>query len=316
MNEADDRLDQALSRRLAGDGPPEGELARYRTSLEALEALRPVPPREATAVSAGRRAFLEEARQHSPGVSVRARQRPSGWISWLRKEHSPMTAIVSLVLALALAFGGAGATAYAAQDSLPTEPLYGVKLLSEQVQLALTQGPRADLDLLVGFVTERVREMTALANEGEEVPAQVHTRLQEQLQMALQYAAQLGDAEMAGALAQIRTMAENHVRTMEQARLNAPEQAGEALRQAEQTMNQARIMVEDGLEDPLTFRQRQGLNRPEAAPDQPDIDPGGGDASGNGFGPGDGTCDTCTPEPTGTGPYGPAQGGNGPGGQP
>ncbi len=221
-----------------------------------------------------------------------------------------MTTIASIVLALALAFGGVGATAYAAQDSLPAEPLYGVKLLAEQVQLALSQGPQADLDLLVGFITERVREMAALANEGEEVPAQVQTRLHEQLQLALQYAAQLGDSDMAGALAQIRTMAENQVRALEQLRLNAPEQAEDALRLAEQTMTQARNTAEGGLEDPRAFRLRQGQARPEEAPDQPDMVPGDGSGTGGGM------CDTCTPEPTGTGPYGPGQGGNGAGGQP
>jgi len=317
MSEADDRLDEALSRRLSGEGQADGELSAYRASLEALEALRPVPARDPVAATSGRRAFLEQARALRQPVSRAGRERPTGWTFLLGKERSPMTAIVSLVLALALAFGGAGATAYAAQDSLPSDPLYGVKLLSEQVQLALNGDLQGDLDLLVGFVAERVREMTALAADGDAVPERVQTRLQEQLQQALQYAAQLGDAEMAGALERIQTMAENQARTLEQARLNAPEQAGEALRLAEQTMTQARTMAEGGLDDPLTFRLRQGLSRPEDAPDQPDTAPGGsGDGSGGGFGPGDGTCDTCTPEPTGTGPYGPGQGGNGPGGQP
>lgn len=222
-----------------------------------------------------------------------------------------MTAIVSFILALLLAVGGAGATAYAAQGSLPTQPLYAVKLASEQVQLALAAEPQADLNLLVGFAAERVQEMIALAADGKAIPSQVQTRLQEQLQLALQYAAQLGDAEMAGALEHIRLMAQSQMRALEQARLNASEQGDEALRLAQQAMNQALAMAEGGLKDPLTFRLRQGLNRPEGMPDQPDTVPGGG-----GVGPGDGTCDTCTPQPTGTGPHRPGQGGYGPGGLP
>ncbi len=219
-----------------------------------------------------------------------------------------MTTIVSLLMAVVLALSGAGATAYAAQDSLPTQPLYGVKLLGEQVQLALSPQPQGDLNLLVGFVAERVREMTALAANGEAVPERVQTRLQEQVQLALQYASQLGDAEMAEALQRIREMTRNQVRTLEQTRLNAPEQAKDALRFAEQVMNQARNTAEGGLEDPLTFRQRLGVNRPETAPEQPDMAPGG-----SGPTQGEVPCDACTPQPTPAEPHGPGQGGHGPG---
>jgi hypothetical protein len=109
---------------------------------------------------------------------------------------------------------------------------------------------------------------------------------------------------MAGALAQIRTMAENQVRSLEQLRLHASVQADAALRQAEQTMTQARTMAEDGLEDPLTFRLRLGVSRPEDAPEQPEMTPS------------EGTCDNCPPEPGGEGPNGPGQQGNGQGGPP
>lgn len=280
-------------------------------ALRALESLRQVPPRNPRLAAVSRQRFLDATRALRQAVSSRPTSRPSEWKNTFLMERRPMPTIVSLLLAVALALGGAGATAYPAQDSLPTERLYGIKLMGEQVQLVITPGPQGDLDLPVGFVAERVQEMTALAARGEEVPARVQARLQEQLQLALQYAAQLGDAEMIGALAQIRAMAQNQVRTLEQARRNAPEQAEEALQRAEQVMNQVRITAEGGLEDPLTFRQRQSGNRPEEAPEQPDTAP-----RGNGNDSGSGTCDDCTPQPTGTAPHGPRQGRPGPGGPP
>jgi hypothetical protein len=310
MSENEERLDKALSDRLAGRADGGDTLSPYRASLEALEALWSTPARDPLAAAQNRQAFLHRARTLGPAVSRTSHQRRTGWIILPGKERSPMTALVSLALALALAFGGAGATAYAAQDSLPSDPLYNVKLIGEQVQLTLTRDPQGDFDLLVSFAAERIREMTALAAAGEGIPAQVQTRLQEQLQLALHYAAQLGDTEMAGALAQIRTMAENQARALEQARQNAPEQADEALRLAEQLMTRARNTAEGGLEDPLAFRLRQGSNRPEGAPAQPDSLPGGGEGSG------DGPCDDCSPEATGPGPHGSGQGGTGPGRHP
>lgn len=310
MSESEDRLDRALSDRLAGRADDGNTLASYRGTLAALEDLRRAAPRDPAAAAHGRQAFLEQAQSLRQTVSRKTRERRNGWNFLPRKERSPMTALVSLALALALAFGGAGATAYAAQDSLPSQPLYEVKLLSEQVRLALTIDLQRDLDLLAGFAAERIREMTALAAAGEVIPDRVQSRLQEQVELALHYAAQLGDSEMAGALARIRTMAENQVQAIAQARRNAPPQADEALRLAEQLMTRARNSAQDGLADPLGFRLRQGTSRPEEAPAQPDAAPGGG------YGPGGGVCDDCTPESPGPGAGGAGQGGYGPGRRP
>jgi hypothetical protein len=303
MSEQEDRVDAALARRMAGGGEAAGDLKRYQAALDGLDVLRQAPGRDPAAAEAGRAAFLEKVGQMAPPVSSAAKERRSGWTNFWRKERSPMTAIVSVALAFLLAFGGVGVTAYAAQDSLPSDPLYGVKLLAEDAQLALTGDPQADFNLLIGFVAERVHEMAALAAEDQAVPARLQTRLEQQLQQALEYAAQLGDQEMMEALTQIRLAAENHVRMLEQMRLNAPDQADDALRLAEQAMNQTRTMAEGGLEDPLTFRQRQGTNRPEDAPTQPEMQPGSS-PHGEGVGRGDGPCDNCTPQPTDRGHQG------------
>jgi hypothetical protein len=303
MTEQDDRLDAALSRYQHGDEEMPAELKPYRRALEGLEALRDLPGPDPKTVEGGRAAFLEQLGQLSPPVSAAVKERRSGWTNFRRKERSPMTAIVSVALAFLLAFGGVGVTAVAAQDSLPSDPLYGVKLLTEDAQLALAGDPQADFNLLVGFVAERIHEMAALAEDGQAVPAKLQTRLEQQLQQALAYAARLGDQEMIAALAQIRLAAENHARVLEQIRLNAPDQADEALRRAEQAMNQTRTTAEGALEDPLTFRQRQGTNRPQDAPGQPDLEPGSG-AQGEGFGPGGELCDNCSPQPTDRGRQG------------
>ena len=230
-----------------------------------------------------------------------------------------MTTLFTVLLALALAFGGVGATAHAAQGSLPTDSLYPVKLFLEDARLALTTDPQAELDLLVILASQRAAEMAALAGEGQPVPSQVALRLREHLQLALARAAELDDPALLAALEQIRLMTETQLQVMQQIRQGEPAQADDALRQAEQTLTQTRTMAEGGLADPITFRLRLGTNRPETAPDQPAVTPpaiGDGTPEPDGFGPGDGTCDDCTPQATPFGPNGPGNGPNGQGGLP
>ena len=52
-----------------------------------------------------------------------------------------------VIVTLALALGGTGITAYAAQDSLPDQPLYGVKTLTEDLQLQLNSRTKNQLSI-------------------------------------------------------------------------------------------------------------------------------------------------------------------------
>jgi hypothetical protein len=209
-------------------------------------------------------------------VSKETKSRLNKWKVFFGRERKPMSAIVSIALALMLAFGGVGTTAYAAQDSLPSEPLYPVKEFTEQFRLALTTDTEAEVQLLLDLVEERVGEMISLANTGETIPEQTQHKLHEQLRLALTQATQLGDSELAGVLQRVRTMAQDQIQTMTQALNNQPADSPcEALQLAIRTMNRVKNEAEDGLEDPATFRLRQGTNRPEDAPDQPDNEPPG-----------------------------------------
>jgi hypothetical protein len=298
MDEKKEKLDRSLLKYLEEEHEISNELHPYRETLAKLEALRDVPERDPSIETVARSAFLEQARSLSIPVSEIPNRRLKGWNTIFRKERSPMSTILGVLLALAVAFGGAGTTAYAAQDSLPNEPLYPVKQFTEEVRMALTTDTEAEVDLLLDLTQERVGEMVALTNQGLEVPEETQLRLQEHLQLAFANAAQLGDAALEGALQRIQNMAQNQIQVMQQARQNTPEGAsGEALQYAITAMNRVRQDAEDGLEDPLTFRQRHGSNRPENAPEQPENVPPGkrndaGSQSGegtNGQGYGDGT---------------------------
>lgn len=237
--------------------------------LKALEPLRDVPARGPEQVASGRAAFLEQARSMPTPVSVAPEERHRGWTIFKRKERSPMTTLLRAVLALTLILAGTGTTAVAAQASSPADALYPVKLMIEDVRLALTVEPEAEFDLLLAMVDERFEEIEALSRQGEPVPAEVTARLQEQVQLALRHAARLDNGSLKQAMERMRVMTQEQNRALVQTQLSASENADDALQLTERVLARIRAAAEEGLEDPLTFRMRHGENRPGDAPEQP-----------------------------------------------
>jgi len=187
---------------------------RLRAKLKLLES---VPERDPQAVSNGRTQFLSKAKTLGPPVSVNSDRRHNTWIpSKLKKKESRsmLTTLASIIVALTLAFGGAGATVYAAQDSLPNDFLYPVKTLSEDLQLALINDDLDELNMLQSFTQRRWGEINALLNKGEVVPPETITRLEYQIAAMFSLAAGLDDDEMQGALEQIRTMLQQGDKTL------------------------------------------------------------------------------------------------------
>jgi uncharacterized membrane protein YgcG len=232
--------------------------------LTQLEPLRFTPDRSEAAARLGLQSFLGEAAHLRQTVSAPPRRRLTGWMFKSNQERSPMFALaIKLVLVLAVAFGGAGVTAAAAQNSLPNEALYPVKLLIEEAQSGLASTPDAQIDAQLEQAQQRVREMVQLTDRGAAIPAEVPVRLQTRLQAALQIAAQLDDQSMQAALDRIQLRTQDQLREMERLQLHEPVQA----------LTQAREMAQLGQSDPQLFRARVGAGRPADAPPQPQNTP-------------------------------------------
>jgi len=73
--------------------------------------------------------------------------------------------VLAIVLAVMLA--GSGTVAAASQGSMPDEPLYQVKLATEQVRLVLATSDLDKAALCTRFADERVAEIIYLADKGE-----------------------------------------------------------------------------------------------------------------------------------------------------
>jgi hypothetical protein len=197
-----------------------------------VEKLHQVPERDEAAAARGRQRFLSQARllageTHSAGlipqlaVSRSPIQRLKGWIrntfrsNQLDRRKPMATFLTSMLLVIAILFGGTGATVYAAQDSQPDGLLYPLKTLSEDVRLSLRSDPHTKLDLVLDFVNRRVDEMAGMKMRGHEIPVEVYDRYQNHLRLAYQLAAGLDDDDLEEAAEKIYGV---HLRTQD--RLN------------------------------------------------------------------------------------------------
>lgn len=172
-----------------------------------------------------------------------------------------MNIIMSAIVVVGLLFGGS-ATVSAAQDDLPTEPLYQLKLVSEDAQVWFASDPVVKIEKLMEQAQTRTEEMAALTLAGVTPPAKLTIRMQQHIRQAVQFAAALEEPAMLTALDQIRT----HLQTQEQ--LMAQLQDGSCA-ECEPILQQTREMlqthlgqVEDSIEDPGAFRnQNQNQNQ-------------------------------------------------------
>ena len=245
---------------------------RLRPLLELAQATRRYyteVPEAPGGLSAGRERLLAVAGQQRqkemlalPGRRTTARARV-----WRMKLAFPLklAAVILIVLVGTAALGGG--LAWAAEDSLPGELLYPLKLTIEDVRLSLSAGAADQTRLALGFVEVRVEEFQALAAAGRPMPDEVIARLERHIQHALTQAASANDGQMAGLLLQIQQRTRTQVQVLEHTRANAPEQARAGLARAATVCQQGADAAEAGLADPATFRWRYQHRRTEGEPE-------------------------------------------------
>lgn len=167
------------------------------------------------------------------------------------------TTLVSFLVAFVFVFGGAGATAYAAQDSAPTGLLYPVKIMTEDAQLSLARDISSEIDLLLEFNNRRADEITDLISSDLPVPPKVTERLQAQVAYALRLAADLEDEEgMQDVLTKIQANIRLQEQVMTKLQTNMPEHADPLMATLRNTLQHQNRVADDALEDPLAFKER------------------------------------------------------------
>ena len=217
--------------------------------FDLLEELKPVASRDSHTAARGRTQFLTEA------VSLREKQRHSGWTVFPFKEKFAMKLIVSTLVIVGLLFGG-GATVSAAQDDLPNQPLYPVKLMSEDVQLWFVSDPVHKVNMLIEQAQTRIQEMETLAAQGTIPPQDIAVRAQERIQRALQIVAQLDPAAQIPVLQQIQTRLQTQDQQMLHLEQGMCTECVPVLQQTHQMLQLQLREVENGLGDPNALQDQ------------------------------------------------------------
>jgi len=162
----EDILANCIDEILAGKSTIEDCLARYPHLSDELRPLLKlalgIQPEEVTPSPEFKqraRKRLLEAMQPSVAPTEPRRLDIFGWLKPLARR----TAVAIVVAALLV---GGGATAYAAQESMPGDALYPLKLGTEQARLVLSRSDTSKAELYLTFANRRVEEMATLAERG------------------------------------------------------------------------------------------------------------------------------------------------------
>ncbi len=164
--------------------------------------------------------------------------------------------LTAVVITLSILFGGAGATVYAAQGSLPTDTLYPVKLFSEELRVDLASQPQARINVLLDFADRRVSEIADLLSKGEPVPEAVMNRFQAQMEAAYQIAAGLEQESQVKAMAMIQLRARNQERIINMVQPVSPGQGLMTKEQVQAMLREQIRKAENGLVDPTQLQQQ------------------------------------------------------------
>ena len=288
----------------------EKELSPWLDALRQQDVQR--PPERA---HAAKERFLGQARSLSVPVSKVSVQRHKVWNVipiplWRRKELNPMFSVLATILVVAsLVLGGGGATLAAAQTSLPDQPLYGLKLASENARLSLAQGdPLQQAELSSQFALRRLEEVQAMLQQGQAPSEPLLERARQQLEQALQRSAGLPDEQANLQLERLRT----RLQEMLQSRLQLPKTASPTAQQALERvrqMIQARLrLLEECAGDLQQLRLR--LQTQNQIQEQQNV-PGQGNPTPGNATPGAGSGGNPAPG-TGTGNPDPGSGGGNP----
>ena len=215
--------------------------------IEWLEALKPVQPRNTQAAQRNRASFLGQA------VSASELPRQKGWKFLFRKEQLAMKVLITFLVMAGLLFGG-GATVSAAQNDLPDEPLYGLKIWSEDLSLQFQDPSEAKVDRLLELAQVRLQEMAQISDAGKAVPDQVRLRLEQHVQQALEICSTMDDPAMDRTLQKLHDQLRERDQDMERLQLRIHQDQQPVLERTREILRLRLQLVDEGLRDHEMFR--------------------------------------------------------------
>lgn len=250
-------LDESLERGRKGEkSEPSAEERALEPLLELASRIQEIstPPTEAFVGDLEKR-LVEKAR------ALQRAGRRSLWDRYLTPIFSSgrarrWAAVLAVILALVLASAG---TAIAAQSSIPGEPLYPVKRVTERLGLLVVRDPPGKTHLRLEFARRRTEEIEALDSRGEEVEESILVELATETEETLE---------------EIEVAPEGNRETLFEKMVDLTERQQEVLERVRGRVvsEQAKFALERALEASSRSHERAaeaiGRGRPEVPPGQ------------------------------------------------
>jgi hypothetical protein len=154
-------LNECLDRLIKGETVASC-LARYPEHAAELEPLLKTAEEARLAATLQPRAEFRQraANEFQSAIRNLPSKQPRNAFRWQLRWVIPVAAILVILL------GGTG-TVVAAANSLPDNPLYGVKLAVESVQMAFTFSEQGKAELYARFIDYRVEEIVKMSEAGK-----------------------------------------------------------------------------------------------------------------------------------------------------
>jgi hypothetical protein len=154
----------------------------------------------------------------------------------------------TLVVILALVLAGGGGIVYAATDSLPGSPLYGVKRATEQAQLFLVPTETGQAELHIKFAQRRLEEVQALAEIKGRVDEEVLAAIAEETGLALEEINKAPAQDKATLLDKLVSLTERQQSVLKSVQAQAPQSAQKGLNRALEASQQGHERAREALE--------------------------------------------------------------------
>ncbi len=229
-----------------------------------------VPSRNEATARQGRAAFLTQVQTLRTKPNVARGLSRSGWGrllsgQWINDARRAQRQMASVLVALLLAIGLVGSTAYAAQSSLPSQMLYPVKLFIEDTQVTLATDAQTKSALQLSFANLRLQELSQIGAD-EDGARVAHTRLQQLIGAALQNATRLNDTDLKQTLTRANIVLDLQAVALKQLTLST-----RSLMQPE--ISAQRTLIVSGLANPQAYRETIRSAKPTQAPLVPSVTP-------------------------------------------
>ncbi len=263
-------LDESLERGRKGERLEPSVKEELESLLEVASRIQEIstPPTEAFVGDLEKR-LVEKAK-----ALQRARRR-SLWDRYLIPLFSPGRArrwagVLVVILALVLASAG---TAIAAQSSIPGEPLYPVKRVTERLGLLVVRDRPGKTHLRLEFTKRRTEEIEALDDRGEEVEESILVELATETEETLEEIEVAPEGSREPLFEKLVDLTGRQQEVLQRVSTRVPAQAKPALERALQVSRRGHERATEAVQQgrpevPPGQEKKEGPGAPEVPPGQ------------------------------------------------